>query len=42
MDKQNFKKKNEFNSYAKAKAFGGMFLPTWSMLDEPTPVGQLE
>ena len=41
VDKQNFKRKNEFASYANAKHFGGMFLPTWSMVDEPIPIGQV-
>lgn len=30
------KKKNEFSSFTNAKFSGGMFLPTWTMVDKPS------
>ena len=39
-DKSNFKKKNQFASFANAKFANGMFLPMWTMID--TPVNEVE
>ena len=36
VDKTNFKRKNEFNSFSCAQFNGGMFLPTWTMVDIAT------
>jgi hypothetical protein len=34
-DKANYKRKGEFGSFANAKHNGGMFAPTWTMIDKP-------
>lgn len=41
VDKTNFKKKNEFSSFAAANFNGGMFLPTWTMVDKPVTESEI-
>jgi hypothetical protein len=41
-DKANFKRKNEFGSFANANFNGGMYAQCWTMIDKPESIQKLE
>jgi hypothetical protein len=40
-DKVNFKRKNEFGSFANANFNGGMYSQCWTMIDKPESIQKL-